>query len=232
MRLSMSSAALIPLLKRYVSNIAVQTFASIRLANLERLIEEAGSLEKAAAAADTSSVYLSQLRNRAIDRKTSRPRDMGSAMARRLELAFGKPPGWMDTPQLGEPVAPWGASPLPSVIQPVTNLPAVPWGTNVHKDLPSMFSVAIPDDSMAPRVRRGDVVRFQSGLQPTPGDGILVVDDMGTWYFRLYRERRADAWEAHALHPDYRPMIAAEDRLQLVAVLVGIEQQRWGATAS
>lgn len=217
--------------KRGASNLGVQTVALIRLANLERLIQEAGTLEKAAAAAETSSVYLSQLRNRAIDGKTGRPRDMGSQMARRLEAAFGKSPGWMDTPQTGEPAAPWSVNPLSSVIQPVTNSTAVPWGANVHTELPHVFSVSIPDDSMAPRVRRGDVVRFQQGLQPTPGDGVLIVDDAGTWYFRLYRERRADAWEAHALHPDYRPLIAADDRLELVAVLIGIEQQRWGATA-
>lgn len=189
-------------------------------------------MDKVATAADTSSIYLSQLRNRAVDRKTGRARDMGSSMARRLEAAFGKPPGWMDTPQLGEPVAPWGSRPLSSAVRPVTNSTAVPWGANVHTALPPLFSVVIPDDSMAPRVRRGDVVRFQKGLTPTPGDGVLVVDDAGTWYFRLYRERRSDAWEAHALHPDYRPLIAADDRLELVAVLVGIESQRWGAATA
>jgi hypothetical protein len=231
MRLSKSSAALLPISTRHASNLKVQPVALIRLANLERLIEQAGSLDKVAAAADTSSVYLSQLRNRAIDRKTQRARDMGGAMARRLEAAFSKPPGWMDTPQLGESLAPWGASPLSSAIRPVTHSTAVPWGANVHTNLPPLFSVAIPDDSMAPRVRRGDVVRFQRDLQPAPGDGVLVVDTAGTWYFRLYRERRSTEWEAHALHPDYRPLIAADDKLELVAVLVGIEHQRWGAAA-
>jgi phage repressor protein C with HTH and peptisase S24 domain len=210
--------------------LVVITVAEIRLHNLERLIAEAGSLERLAAGAETSSVYLSQLRNRALDRKTQRPRDMGTAMARRLERAQGKPPGWMDTPQTGEAIAPYEAAPSSFGHGPVTNWLPITWGANVHNDLPTLFSATIPDDSMSPRVRRGDVVRFQRHLQPTPGDGVLVVDSTGTWFLRIYRERRPGEWEAHPLHPDYQPLRAADDKLTLVAVLVGIESQRWGQT--
>lgn len=45
----------------------------------------------------TSSIYLSQIRNKAKDAKTGRPREMGSAMARKLEEGAGKAWGWMDT---------------------------------------------------------------------------------------------------------------------------------------
>lgn len=223
-----SSAALLPFFKRSACNTGMHGIGVIRLGNLERLIEEAGGLERVAEAADTSSVYLSQLRNHAVDRKTGRPREMGTAMARRLESAFKKPPGWMDAPQMGEPIRPWGLS-TPSIpTLPVTNSPAVNWGVNVITDLPAVFSVAVPDDSMAPRVKRGDVVRFQRDLEPKAGDGVLVVDETGTWYFRLYRVRRVGEWEAHPIHPDFQPLLAAADKLRLVAVLIGIESQRWG----
>lgn len=76
--------------------LAVHVIGNIRLDNLETLIREFGTAEALAAAADTSAVYISMLRNSVPDKKTGRPREMGSAMARRLEAAAGKPDGWMD----------------------------------------------------------------------------------------------------------------------------------------
>lgn len=72
------------------------TAAANRRANLERLISELGSIEALAVRADSTAVYLSQVRNQAPDSKTGRPRSMGDQMARRLERACGKPAGWMD----------------------------------------------------------------------------------------------------------------------------------------
>jgi hypothetical protein len=74
----------------------VKTAAHIRRENLELLQREFGTLDALAAKAETSAVYLSQVRHQSIDRKTQRPRQMGGSMARRLELAAGKPLGWMD----------------------------------------------------------------------------------------------------------------------------------------
>lgn len=74
----------------------VKTIADIRHDNLLELIEEFGSAEALAEAADTSPVYLSQLRNKAPDSKTGKPRQIGDPLARKLEGAAGKPEGWMD----------------------------------------------------------------------------------------------------------------------------------------
>ena len=57
---------------------------------------ELGSLESVADAGSTSSVYLSQVKHQTIDRKTGKPRQMGGAIARRLEVGCNKPKGWMD----------------------------------------------------------------------------------------------------------------------------------------
>ena len=81
---------------------AMRTIGEIRRENLELLIVRAGSLDAVAGAAESSPVYLSQIRNRAQDRKTGRPREMGSAMARRLESAFKVDPGWMDARHQGK----------------------------------------------------------------------------------------------------------------------------------
>lgn len=75
----------------------MKPIADIRRANLELLVTQFGTLDALAARAETSSVYLSQIRNRALDAKTGRPREMGTAMATRLTAAAGKAPGWMDT---------------------------------------------------------------------------------------------------------------------------------------
>lgn len=76
----------------------MKPIGEIRLKNLETLIREFGTMEALAVAAGTTSVYLSQVRRRAIDIKTGKPREIGSRMARRLEAAGKnpKPPGWMD----------------------------------------------------------------------------------------------------------------------------------------
>lgn len=74
----------------------MRTVGEIRLQNLELLIQEAGGAEGLAARVDSSPVYISQVRNRAMDHKTKKPRELGTQMARRLEVAFARPRGWMD----------------------------------------------------------------------------------------------------------------------------------------
>jgi hypothetical protein len=74
----------------------MNSVADIRVANLERLVEELGTLEAVAAAAKTSSVYLSAIRHRKPDPKNGRPRSMGDVVARKIEEGCKKPHGWMD----------------------------------------------------------------------------------------------------------------------------------------
>lgn len=74
----------------------VQAIGQIRLENLETLIKQFETAEALAQAAETSPVYISMLRNRTVDAKTGRPREMGTAMARRMEKAAKRGPGWMD----------------------------------------------------------------------------------------------------------------------------------------
>lgn len=74
----------------------MKTVAEIRRSNLESLVAEIGSLESVADAASSSAIYLSQVKHQTIDRKTGKPRQMGGAIARRLEVGCNKPKGWMD----------------------------------------------------------------------------------------------------------------------------------------
>lgn len=75
----------------------MKSAAEIRLENLEKLVKLAGSADALAKAASMSPEYISQIRNRAIDNKTGRARNLGNQAARRLEDGMGQPIGWMDT---------------------------------------------------------------------------------------------------------------------------------------
>lgn len=86
----------------------MKSVSEIRLANLEILLREVGTAEELAERSGLSSVYISQIRSRAIDRKTGKPRNLGGQAARKLEQGVGKPLGWMDRdPNATESDFPW-----------------------------------------------------------------------------------------------------------------------------
>lgn len=85
-----------PFLSEVLSNHDMKPVTEIRLNNLERLVSEAGTADALAERAGVSPVYLSQIRSRAIDVKTGKPRNLGNVAARKLEVGMGKPQGWMD----------------------------------------------------------------------------------------------------------------------------------------
>ena len=69
-----------------------------RLANLEILVKEAGSLSRLARLGNTSASYLSQVRHQLMT-VSGTPRSVGDVLASKLEQAMGKPHGWMDERQ-------------------------------------------------------------------------------------------------------------------------------------
>lgn len=108
-------------------------------------------------------------------------------------------------------------------------LPSLFWGEIMKtSSLPPEFKAAMTDDSMAPRVRAGDVLKFSTVAKPRPGDGVLVRDQTGALFFRQYRERRPGHWLAQPLNDAYQALDSEIDGLELVAVMVGIPDQRWG----
>jgi len=206
----------------------LMTVDAIRRQNLETLVRELGSLESVAAAGDTSAVYLSQIRHGAIDSKTGRARQMGTAMARRLEVGTGRPKGWMDQhhPEVGERPPEYRVA-LDLSQSPGDAAQHIPWAPLMASQLPTNFKLTIPDDAMAPRVRSGETVEFCTSEQPRPGDGVLVADSTGAWHFRLYRVGAGGHWTAAAINTAYREMDSRTDGLVVVAVLVAV-QARWG----
>lgn len=98
----------------------------------------------------------------------------------------------------------------------------------MEKPLPQAFKLAAPDDSMAPRLRAGQIVEFETGIDPRPGDGVLVADSDNKPYIRLFVEGRQGHWEAHAVAPGYRVMERDADGLKILAVLMSVPTPRWG----
>lgn len=92
---------------------------------------------------------------------------------------------------------------------------------------PAVFKVEMPDDSMAPRIRAGHIVRIDSTLQPRPGDATLVRDSEGRHYVRLYRQRRPGVWEAAPTNEAYQPLESDRDGLVAIGVVTGVDG-RWG----
>lgn len=95
------------------------------------------------------------------------------------------------------------------------------------KTLPRAFKVAAPDDSLAPRLKAGQLAEFEVGLEHRAGDGVLLRDSGGDCYIRRCRKSR-DGWEAYAEDSDvFPPLPIGPDGLEVLAVLVGVHA-RWG----
>jgi transcriptional regulator with XRE-family HTH domain len=90
--------------------------------------------------------------------------------------------------------------------------------------LPRAFAVVMPDDSMAPWLRKNDIVKFAAASTAAPGELVLVASRSGAFYVREFRQRTEDHWSAHALNAAYETMDAADDGLRLLGVFRGLDR--------
>lgn len=86
--------------------------------------------------------------------------------------------------------------------------------------LPSRFSVAMPDNSLAGSVEKGTVLYFETDAAPEPGDGILISDRDGRWYIRRY-VMRGSAWLAESPNNAYATLEPQRDGLTILATMRG-----------
>jgi hypothetical protein len=85
--------------------------------------------------------------------------------------------------------------------------------------LPVTFSVAMPDDALAPNTPRGTPVIFdRSSTPPPPGVGVLVEDAHGARHIRIYRPGVGGVWLAWARNENYPTLDSQAHRLTLLAV--------------
>ena len=151
---------------------------TVRLDNLLRLVDEAGSAEKLARRTGSNAAYLSQIR--------TRRRRMGDAVAAKLERATGKPPGWMDQPHGNADDAPWssgGGCPLISWVQAGawTEAPEFPdaeaWLNCPVRCGPDTFVLRVVGESMSPRFQDGELIFVDPA--PPARNGSYVVARRG-----------------------------------------------------
>lgn len=111
---------------------------------------------------------------------------------------------------------------------PQDDSPRVAWGSMKAAELPEVFRVEVPDDAMADRVLKGHLVKFSTSVKPRAGDGVLVEDSSGAWFFRLYSPGAQGRFSAVAKNPAYQTLDSERDGLTVLAVLVGVPEARWG----
>lgn len=224
----------------------MMTVGRIRRENLELLVLEYGTLDEVAGRVGSTPVYLSQLRNRAPDTKTGRPREMGSALARRLEVGCGKPDGWMDTPHSTAAMAraAEGAQPysdqsdggdLAGARTPVSGgvrlLPNGGWEPMAAAEATGKLAIAVPDPhayalrlrgmAMFPALRDGWFLLLAPSRKALEGDHVLLELRDGRRLLQELLYRRSDVLELMSLNGGERLSIEhAEVRsLQVVAAL-------------
>lgn len=171
----------------------MKTISDIRRENLDALARQLGSVDAVAAASSTSPVYLSQIKNQALDSKTGKPRQMGSALARKLEVGCGKPSGWMDTDHRSPPnVEPGpdvkGVYPLLSSVQAgmwtelcasFTREDAQDWHPSTKSLGPCGYMLRVKGRSMenpggSPSFTEGMILHVNPDLDPAPGMYVIV----------------------------------------------------------
>lgn len=197
-----------------------------QIAALEALCEREGGYKMVAETIGASGMYLWQILHK-VPLKSGKPRGIGRELRAKLDNHFR---GWLELQHSVEGVnKPRGSVAHILSDQQWSYSPQINWEAVVsHPALPSTFRVAMPDESMSPRVRRGDVLEFSTTESARSGDGILVRDQAGALYFRIFRQRRPGSWEAHPINTDFLALESERDGLTVMGVMVGAPRNRWG----
>jgi hypothetical protein len=214
----------------------MQTVNEIRRQNLELLVQQHSTLEEVARLGSTSAVYLSQLRNGAIDQKTGKPRQMGSAMARRLETSCGKAPGWMDTPH----IAPESslAHPAGSTYFPVAGSVRVDreefivdeqHAGGFVRDVGTRdgYAVLIRGDSPARSLRDGQYMVIEFDGDPAYSDYAILRTKDGARMVEIRARRDSDRYLAEVVYSGDRLILTGAELKGLDCVVAVVSANRF-----
>jgi SOS-response transcriptional repressor LexA len=206
------------------------TRKDIRRQRLELLCEEHGGYVAVAERARVSADNLWQILN-AVPLPSGNPRGMGDALALKIEKAFGKPEGWMDSSDDGAgnvkdlvarrrvPLISWvQAGSFNEVADPYRPGEADEW-IDVYDTLPSeqTFALRVTGDSMT-SPNPGDSITFPDGTvivvdplrQASAGDFVIAkdVNTQRATFKKLVTD--GSRWFLRPLNPSY-PMIEIDD---------------------
>lgn len=102
----------------------------------------------------------------------------------------------------------------------------IPWEQIMIGPLDAEFQTEVPDASMAPDIPVGSRIMLITGVEPMPGDFVLVRDHAGHLYLREFRQLRPGHWQAHARNDAFLPLDSTRDGLKVVAVFDGMRGRR------
>lgn len=138
-----------------------------------------------------------------------------------VQVAETEPANWTDNQHSSAGLGKRGAAVAHVLSHPArSDAPLYAWEQLMSADLPAVFRVVLPDDALSPDLNAGDELVLDRSLQPAAGDIVLVRDEAGHHYARVYRARRAGEWVAYAENDDFEPLDAQREQLTIVAVCV------------
>jgi hypothetical protein len=85
--------------------------------------------------------------------------------------------------------------------------------------VPARFTIHMPDDSLSGHIERGTGLIFERDLAPAPGKTVLVEDNEGHRFVRVFALVRGDHWQAQAKSPVYMPLDSLEHGLKVLATM-------------
>jgi plasmid maintenance system antidote protein VapI len=205
----------------------VSTIREIRLQRLQVLLDEHKGVKKdLAKTLGKAPAQISQWIGGA--------RTITEDSARSIEKAAKKPPGWLDFME-----DQWNSAPKSTfnhlieahtngllldetTVLPFTQPPRLEWEHLLtDAELPRVFCLAMPDDSMEPFTPRGTALVLTSGTQPVPGHGVLVCNARGEHFIRMYQQGPAGRWIAQPRNPAYAALDSERDELRILATVTG-----------
>jgi hypothetical protein len=182
----------------------MKTADEIRHARFLLLLEEAGSVKAMADRLGVSSAQISQIKNRSAHSTSGKPRSIGDDQARRIEVAFSKPKGWMDSPlPEGPPDADHSLNLADITIPQFETGGAMGHGIVLHDQPGVIKQWRVTEEWLRRNVHRFTSARnlaivtgFGPSMQPlfNPGDPLLIdrgvtkPDIDGIYFFRVGAE--------------------------------------------
>ena len=151
-------------------------------------------------------------------------RGMGDGLASKIEMATGKPSGWMDQqhPLAGEDPGDYKVAQELSHAMRSHELPLISWETIMNSAAPEVFRAILPDNALAPDYPMGTEIVWTTRRRVLPDRLVLVRDRHGQLHARQCHQGRAPGhWIAAAINPSYVNFDFFEDELTLVAVYKG-----------
>lgn len=226
-------------------NSSMATIKDTRLANLQLLKKEAGTLTALAYTAGTSPAYLSQIANGV--------RGLGDALARKLEAGCRKPLGWMDrdhdSPGSDAATFDENVRPANPALRPIPVISSVQAGALRDMETPypvgSGYAIEYTDDdrlsrwafgldveglSMMPMFQPGDRIIVDPELAPNPGDFVVARNGSDQATFKKYRPRGIDhngemIFELVPLNDDYPTLRSDTEHLVVIGVVTEFKKK-------